>query len=153
MSRSQRLIEDRLRDALGDGLLTQEPLRHHTTFRIGGPADFYYAAPTAGKLVSALATAHAAELPVFLLGGGSNLLGSDEGFRGLVIRHAIENIEFDGSAAHAAESPSPSRARATTQTPSAPSNHESTWYARMARPGSPAATSHATSGSPTRPAR
>src|SRR5580765_3865926 len=100
MPRSQHSIEDRLRDALGDGLLTQEPLRHHTTFRIGGPADFYYAAPTAEKLVSGLATAHAAELPVFLLGGGSNLLVSDEGFRGLVIRNAIESIEFDGTAAH-----------------------------------------------------
>ena len=100
MSRSQHSIEDRLRDALGDGLLTQEPLRHHTTFRIGGPADFYYAAPTAERLVSALATAHAAGLPVFLLGGGSNLLVSDEGFRGLVIRNAIESIEFDGTAAH-----------------------------------------------------
>ena len=100
MPRSQHSIEDRLRDALGDGLLTQEPLRHHTTFRIGGPADFYYAAPTAEKLVGALATAHAAELPVFLLGGGSNLLVSDEGFRGLVIRNAIEAIEFDGTAAY-----------------------------------------------------
>ena len=100
MPRSQRSIEDRLREALGDGLLTQEPLRHHTTFRIGGPADFYFAARTAESLVAALAAAHAASLPVFLLGGGSNLLVSDEGFRGLVIRNAIESIEFDGTAAH-----------------------------------------------------
>ena len=100
MPRSQSSIEDRLRDALGDGLLTQEPLRHHTTFRIGGPADFYFAARTEEKLVGALAAAHAAGLPVFLLGGGSNLLVSDDGFRGLVIRNAIETIEFDGTAAH-----------------------------------------------------
>jgi UDP-N-acetylmuramate dehydrogenase len=100
MPRSQRSIEDRLHDALGDGLLTQEPLRHHTTFRIGGPADFYFAAPTEEKLVGALAVAMALGLPVFLLGGGSNLLVSDEGFRGLVIRNAIETIEFDGTAAH-----------------------------------------------------
>ena len=99
MPRSLRSIEDRLRDAAGDGLLTQEPLRHHTTFRIGGPADFYFAAPTAEKLVAALRTAHEAGLPVFLLGGGSNLLVSDDGFRGLVIRNAIEQIEFDGTAA------------------------------------------------------
>src|SRR5574341_903036 len=99
MPRSLRSIEDRLREAAGDGLLTQEPLRHHTTFRIGGPADFYFAAPTAEKLVAALRTAHEAGLPVFLLGGGSNLLVSDEGFRGLVIRNAIESIEFDGTAA------------------------------------------------------
>src|SRR5437762_3870269 len=100
MRRAELSSEERLCDALADGLLTQEPLRHHTTFRVGGPADFYYAAPSAEKLVGALATAHAAELPVFLLGGGSNLLVSDEGFRGLVIRNAIESIEFDGTAAH-----------------------------------------------------
>ena len=90
-------IEDRLRQVLGPGLLTREPLRHHTTFRIGGPADFYFAARTADQMVSALRTAHQAQLPVFLLGGGSNLLVSDEGFRGLVLRNAIEDVEFDGT--------------------------------------------------------
>ena len=99
MPRSQRSIEDRLRDAVGDGLLTQEPLRHHTTFRIGGPADFYVAARTAETLVAALAAAHAAGLPVFLLGGGSNLLVSDEGIRGLVVHNAAEKVQFNGTVA------------------------------------------------------
>ncbi|HEY2954884.1 MAG TPA: UDP-N-acetylmuramate dehydrogenase [Candidatus Eisenbacteria bacterium] len=99
MPRSATSIEDRLRTLLGAGLLTQEPLRHHTTFRIGGPADFYYAAPAVDALVAALRAAREAGLPVFLLGGGSNLLVSDEGFRGLVVRNAIETIEFDGTAA------------------------------------------------------
>src|SRR5215510_1394851 len=92
--------EERLRKSLGDTLLTQEPLRHHTTFRIGGPADFYFAARTADAMVIALRTAREVGLPVLLLGGGSNLLVSDEGFRGLVVRNAIEQIEFDHTAAH-----------------------------------------------------
>ena len=92
--------EDRLRKALGDGLLTQEPLRLHTTFRIGGPADFYYAARDPETLVTALRTAREIGLPVFLLGGGSNLLVSDEGFRGLVLRNACEDIEFEDTVAH-----------------------------------------------------
>ena len=92
-------IEDRLRKLLGDDLLTQEPLRHHTTLRIGGPADFYFAARTHDALVAALQAANELELPHFLLGGGSNALVSDEGFRGLVVRNAIEGIEFDGTAA------------------------------------------------------
>lgn len=92
-------VESRLRRALGEGLLTREPLRHHTTFRIGGPADFYYPARTPDRLVAALRAAHELGLPVFLLGGGSNLLVSDEGFRGLVLRNAIETVEFDGTAA------------------------------------------------------
>jgi UDP-N-acetylmuramate dehydrogenase len=93
-------IEERLRKALGEALLTHEPLRHHTTFRIGGPADFYFAARTADQMVTALRTAREMGLPVFLLGGGSNLLVSDDGFRGLVVRNAIEEVEFDSTAAH-----------------------------------------------------
>ena len=88
--------EDRLRRSLGDELLVSEALRTHTTFRIGGPADYYYAAHTPETLVAALRTAHEIGLPVFLLGGGSNLLVSDEGFRGLVVRNACEQIEFEG---------------------------------------------------------
>jgi UDP-N-acetylmuramate dehydrogenase len=91
--------EDRLRRILGDELLTEEPLRHHTTLRIGGPADFYFAAHTADQLVSALRAAREAGAAVFLLGGGSNLLVSDDGFRGLVIRNACEGVEFDGTVA------------------------------------------------------
>src|SRR5438445_8611172 len=100
MPRSQSSIEDRLRDALGDGLLTHEPLRHHTTFRIGGPADFYFDARTPGEVAAGLAAAHDSGIPVFLLGGGSNLLVSDQGFRGLVVHNASEAIEFDGTRAY-----------------------------------------------------
>src|SRR6266850_7876786 len=92
--------EDRLRKLLGDDLLVQEPLRLHTSFRIGGPADFYLDARTPDALVQALRAASEIGLPVFLLGGGSNLLVSDTGFRGLVVRNACEAIEFDGTAAH-----------------------------------------------------
>lgn len=93
-------IEERLRKALGDGLLAQEPLRLHTTFRIGGPADYFFAARTPDQLVTALRVAHAAGVPVFLLGGGSNLLVSDVGFRGLVIRNACDAVELEGTVVH-----------------------------------------------------
>lgn len=99
MSRTATL-EDRLRKTLGSALLTDEPLRHHTTFRIGGPADYFVVARTPDELVQALRAGHDAGIPVFLLGGGSNLLVSDEGFRGLVIRNGAETIEFDGTAVH-----------------------------------------------------
>ena len=92
-------VEESLRKRLGERMLTQEPLRHHTTMRIGGPADFYFAARDAHQLTEALKAAHDLGLPHFLLGGGSNALVSDEGFRGLVIRNAIEGVEFDGTAA------------------------------------------------------
>ena len=92
-------IGDRLRAAIGDGLREQEPLRHHTTFRIGGPADWFLAARTEDQLVRALRAATELSLPSFLLGGGSNLLVSDEGFRGLVVKNAIDDVEFEGTTA------------------------------------------------------
>ena len=90
---------DRLRAAIGEGLREHEPLRHHTTFRIGGPADWFLAARTHDQLVAALRIANELSLPCFLLGGGSNLLVSDDGFRGLVVKNAIDDVEFDGSTA------------------------------------------------------
>jgi UDP-N-acetylmuramate dehydrogenase len=92
-------IGDRLRAAIGEGLREQEPLRHHTTFRIGGPADWFLAARTQDQLIRALRAASELSLPSFLLGGGSNLLVSDEGFRGLVVKHAIDDVEFEGTTA------------------------------------------------------
>ncbi len=93
-------VEDRLRRTLGDALLTHEPLKHHTTFRIGGPADYFVTARTPDGLVDALRAAHECEVPLFLLGGGSNLLVSDEGFRGMVVKNACDRVEFDGTAVY-----------------------------------------------------
>jgi UDP-N-acetylmuramate dehydrogenase len=89
-------VGERLRERLGEGLLTDEPMRLHTTFRIGGPADFFYAARRPGELVAALRAGHELGLPVFPLGGGSNLLVADEGVRGLVVRNACDHVAFDG---------------------------------------------------------
>ena len=94
-------LETRLREALGDGLRTTEPMRLHTTFRIGGPADHFYVARSSDRLVAALKVGHELGLPVFLLGGGSNLLVSDAGLRGLVVRNACEEVGFEGTVARA----------------------------------------------------
>ena len=93
-------LEQRLRRTLGDELRVAEPLRLHTTFRIGGPAEFFYDARPPGSLVTALRAARELGLPVFVIGGGSNLLVSDDGLRGLVVRDACEEIEFEGAVAH-----------------------------------------------------
>ena len=61
------------------------PLAPHTTFRIGGPADFLYIARSAGDLATAVLAAREAGLPHVVLGSGSNVLVGDRGFRGLVI--------------------------------------------------------------------
>ena len=93
-------VHARLRAVLGDALRTAEPLRHHTTFRIGGPAEWFAAATTPDTLVAALRVAHALGIPVHLLGGGSNLLVSDDGLPGLTLVNACARVEFDGAVAH-----------------------------------------------------
>lgn len=63
-----------------------EPLARHTSFRIGGPADLFVDAASGPELQCVLAACAAAECPVFFLGGGTNLLVSDRGIRGLVLK-------------------------------------------------------------------
>lgn len=62
-----------------------EPMAPHTSFRIGGPADAFLAPRSAEELADARSACLAAGLPVFLLGGGTNLLVADKGIRGAVI--------------------------------------------------------------------
>lgn len=75
--------------------LENVPLAPHTTFRIGGPARYFFAATTKPELHAALAFARERALPHFVLGGGSNLLVSDAGFPGVVIKMALRGITFD----------------------------------------------------------
>jgi UDP-N-acetylmuramate dehydrogenase len=70
-----------------------------TTVRCGGPADFYARPSANSKVVELLAWASAEQLPVGVIGSGSNLLVADKGFRGLVIKldgHLTE-VHFDGA--------------------------------------------------------
>ena len=70
---------------------TNIPLKNYTTFKIGGPAKYFYTVKTKEDLIKATRMAKKNNLPFFILGGGSNLLVSDKGFEGLVIR--IKNQE------------------------------------------------------------
>lgn len=70
----------------GTALRTGELLRRYTSFRIGGPADLFLAPPSEDVLSDVLKMAHEESVPVTLIGGGTNILVSDEGVRGLVVR-------------------------------------------------------------------
>src|SRR5271167_3479800 len=69
------------------------PLAPLTTFRLGGPARFFVEAKPAGEVPQAVAFARSKNLPLFVLGGGSNLLVADRGWLGLVLKVAIPGIE------------------------------------------------------------
>lgn len=71
-----------------------EPLGQYTTFRIGGPADFFYEAGSADDLATAVTSARETGIPFFILGLGANILIGDKGFRGLVIRNTGSAFEF-----------------------------------------------------------
>jgi len=64
-----------------------------TTFRLGGPARFFVEAVSAGDVQQAVAFAESKGLPLFVLGGGSNLVVADSGWPGLVLKVAIAGIE------------------------------------------------------------
>jgi UDP-N-acetylmuramate dehydrogenase len=75
-----------------DGWMREEPLAAHTTFQIGGPAEFFAVARTVAELRDRIRDADTHAYPVTFLGGGSNVLVSDEGIRGAVIKIAIDGI-------------------------------------------------------------
>jgi len=70
-----------------------EPLAAHTTFKIGGPARYFFIAKSSEDVARAVTTAKARGVPFFVLGGGSNILVSDKGFAGLVILNRIQGFE------------------------------------------------------------
>ena len=79
-------------------LLKNEPMRLHTTFRVGGPADVMFLPASEEELAEALRLAKEAQCPCTVIGNGSNLLVKDGGIRGLVIRLGEEfsGIEISG---------------------------------------------------------
>lgn len=69
-------------------------LAEYTTFKIGGPADLFYEAETEEDLVSVFKAVKEFGIPYFVLGGGSNILVGDKGFRGIVIKVKNKGIKI-----------------------------------------------------------
>jgi UDP-N-acetylmuramate dehydrogenase len=67
-----------------------------TTFEVGGPARYFVEAQTEHEVMEGVALAAARHLPLFVLGGGSNLLVADEGWPGLVLKISLRGVEFEG---------------------------------------------------------
>ncbi|MCX6559530.1 MAG: UDP-N-acetylmuramate dehydrogenase [Candidatus Aminicenantes bacterium] len=73
------------------------PLREHSNFRIGGPADLFVATAASAELRMAVTMARAAGLRHRVIGGGFNLLFDDEGYRGLIIKNSARGIAFSAA--------------------------------------------------------
>ena len=96
---NQKVIE-KFWNLLGkDRVLVDEPMKRHTTFRIGGPADFFLLPSTVDEVRGILEICREEEIPYFILGNGSNLLVSDKGYRGVIIQlyRNFSNISVEGN--------------------------------------------------------
>lgn len=72
-----------------------EPLSRHTTLQIGGPADLLYETRDSGELIKAVRLAQSFGIPLTIIGGGSNILVSDLGIRGLVVKNIGGKIHIN----------------------------------------------------------
>lgn len=89
-----------LRQIVGeDNVLIDEPMSRHTTFEIGGPADVFVIPESTEEVREVVAAIREAGVPYFVLGNGSDLLVSDDGYRGVIIGLAdgFTNVSIDGN--------------------------------------------------------
>ncbi len=75
-------------------IINNQVLAKYTTFKIGGPAEHFCVAKTTADLITAVKLARKNHWPVFLLGSGSNVLISDQGVKGLVIKNETDKIKI-----------------------------------------------------------
>ena len=82
-----------------DDILQDEPMAQHTTFKVGGPADFYVRPESAADITAAISAAKDTQNPWWVIGCGSDLLVSDSGLRGVVIEigQRMSAITVDGT--------------------------------------------------------
>ncbi len=91
-----RIVTD-IQRRIGVKTSRREPLARFTTMRVGGPADLFAEVHNLFELRAIVRFARARELPLFILGRGSDLVISDKGMRGLVVYNRAEQHTFDGN--------------------------------------------------------
>lgn len=89
----------RLTERVAGQVLTNEPLERYTSYRLGGPAEVFVSPSSLEDIIAVQRLAREADVPVTVIGGGSNLLIADEGVRGVVVRvgRELNRIGFDGA--------------------------------------------------------
>ena len=86
-----------------DRILVDEPMKKHTTFRLGGPADYFLSPSDSAQIKEIIDICREKEISWFILGNGSNLLVSDEGYHGVVIQiyKNMNQVTVDGTRIYA----------------------------------------------------
>ena len=76
-------------------IIFEEPMKNHTSFKIGGKADEFIKIDSEQELIQAITYAKEKNIPITILGNGSNILVSDKGIRGLVIKINIQTLKLE----------------------------------------------------------
>lgn len=90
-----------LHKIFGNRLLFNEPMSKHSTLRLGGAARYFFEAKNLDEIIKAMEAAKKDSIAYSVIGGGSNILVSDYGFDGLVIKMADSEIKIDGEKIYA----------------------------------------------------
>jgi UDP-N-acetylmuramate dehydrogenase len=75
-------------------ILKDELLSEHSSFKIGGPADIMVMAGNTDILEESVSLCLEFDIPFFMLGGGTNIVFNDKGFRGIIIKNLSKNISW-----------------------------------------------------------
>ncbi len=100
---SQAVKEALQRFVPAENIYYEEPLKNHTTFRVGGNADCLLLVESSKQVQEILSYLYKVELPYFILGNGSNVLVGDKGYRGIVIKIAdsMSDVYVEGNRIYA----------------------------------------------------
>lgn len=102
--REEYRVYKELCNILGEeNVLREEPMRAHTTFRIGGPADYFVTPESEEQVQAVIGLSRREKIPYYILGNGSNLLVGDQGYRGMIIQiyKKMSEIQVEGNELHA----------------------------------------------------
>ncbi len=88
------VLQDLKKIVTPERVVCGEPLRNHTTFKIGGPADYFVITKNAEETAAVIQYCNQQSLPILMIGNGSNLLISDAGIRGVVVKQEDNPEEF-----------------------------------------------------------
>ena len=94
----KKITDELIRIAGQDNVKTDEPMSKHTTFQAGGCADIFVTPENAEKVREVISCLRDNDIPYYVVGNGSNLLVSDDGFRGVIVNigRNISQIRIDG---------------------------------------------------------
>lgn len=89
-----KLLENGINE---DNVLVNELMSKHTSFKVGGKADLFVKAYSLNEIKSVLKISEENDIPLFVMGNGTNILVKDEGFRGIVLQVKLEGIKINGT--------------------------------------------------------